>query len=84
MHRSTVGSAKHQPYLECLQQLITGQNVFMPGRTWHMGQSLTWCFSCSLLAKPAFKEQVFGQFEGTSTAQLLQHYSKDVNALFNA
>jgi broad specificity phosphatase PhoE len=52
------------------------------GRTWQMGQSLAECFRCSLMAEPALKEQAFGQFEGMSTAQLLQHYPNDVNALF--
>lgn len=52
------------------------------GRTWQMGQSLSECFSCSLVAETALKEQAFGQFEGMSTAQLLQHHPKDANALF--
>lgn len=52
------------------------------GRTWQMGQSLSECFSCSLVAETALKEQAFGQLEGMSTAQLLQHHPKDANALF--
>ena len=52
------------------------------GRTWQMGQSLSKCFGCSLVAGTALKEQAFGQFEGMSTAQLLQHHPKDANALF--
>jgi len=52
------------------------------GRTWQMGQSLSRCFNCSLVAETALKEQAFGQFEGMTTAQLLQHHPKDANALF--
>ncbi|MEB5834890.1 histidine phosphatase family protein [Pantoea dispersa] len=52
------------------------------GRTWQMGQSLSECFSCSLVAETALKEQAFGQFEGMSTSQLLRHHPKDANALF--
>lgn len=52
------------------------------GRTWQMGQSLSECFGCSLVAETALKEQAFGQFEGMSTAQLIQHHPKDANALF--
>lgn len=52
------------------------------GRTWQMGQSLAECFRCSLMAEPSLKEQAFGQFEGMSSAQLLQHHPNDANALF--
>ncbi|QUY48625.1 histidine phosphatase family protein [Serratia plymuthica] len=52
------------------------------GRTWQMGQSLAESFRCSLMAEPALKEQAFGQFEGMSSAQLLQHHPNDANALF--
>ncbi|MER5031311.1 histidine phosphatase family protein [Pantoea anthophila] len=52
------------------------------GRTWQMGQSLSECFGCSLVAETALK--AFGQFEGMSTAQLLQHHPKDANALFKS
>ncbi|WP_370606168.1 histidine phosphatase family protein [Pantoea ananatis] len=52
------------------------------GRSWQMGQSLSECFGCSLVAETALKEQAFGQFEGMSTAQLIQHHLKDANALF--
>lgn len=47
-----------------------------------MGQSLSRCFNCSLVAETALKEQAFGQFEGMTTAQLLQHHPKDASALF--
>ncbi|MDK2632679.1 histidine phosphatase family protein [Pantoea stewartii subsp. indologenes] len=52
------------------------------GRTWQMGQSLSECFGCPLVAETALQEQAFGQFEGMSTAQLIQHHPKDANALF--
>lgn len=56
--------------------------AFPLGRTWQMGQSLSECFSCSLVAETALEEQAFGQFKGMSTTQLLQHHPKDANALF--
>lgn len=78
------GSAKHQPYWQHLSRVITRLNVFM---LFHlvvpqMGQSLSECFSCSLVAGTALEEQAFGQFKGMSTTQLLQHHPKDANALF--
>ncbi len=47
-----------------------------------MGQSLAENFGCSLIAEPALKEQSFGQFEGMTTVQLLQHNPDAAKALF--
>lgn len=52
------------------------------GRAWQMGQSLAESFCCSLIAEPALKEQAFGQFEGMTTVQLLQHRPDAAKALF--
>ncbi|QGN38265.1 histidine phosphatase family protein [Klebsiella oxytoca] len=54
------------------------------GRAWQMGQSLAESFCCSLIAVPALKEQAFGQFEGMTTAQLLQHSPDAAKALFKS
>ena len=54
------------------------------GRAWQMGQSLAESFCCSLIAEPALKEQAFGQFEGMTTAQLLQHSPDAAKALFKS
>lgn len=54
------------------------------GRAWQMGQSLAESFCCSLIAEPALKEQAFGQFEGMTTAQLLQHSPDASKALFKS